>query len=79
MSTAAFILAALALSWLIVGWFRRRWDAKATSLWGEEVRVALASMTREERREWRMWWLKDARAAEAWLSRETGRRISGLQ
>lgn len=71
MATAAFILAALALSLIVAGWARNAWARQDAARWSAGVRKALAGMTPEQRREWRMWWLRDAFAAEEWLRQRT--------
>lgn len=62
-STAAFVLAAFAVSWLVVGAVQAWWGRKMTKAW----RRQLATMTPDERREWRAWWVRDQDAAEAWM------------
>lgn len=62
-STAAFILAAFAVSWIIVSAVQNWWRSYVTKAW----RRQLDTMTPEQRREWRAWWVRDSAAAEAWM------------
>lgn len=72
LNTAAFLLAAGAVSWLVVGAIQAWWRVVWRRAWQQQ----LDRMTPEQRHEWRAWYVRDRKAAEEWM---VDKALGGIQ